>query len=74
MRPNKLLKELIRKEVRKILNESSRSAANVLPTAPWPRYSSWAKNFAEWKNEIRDSIEGTDKILDPDKEITTDKI
>ena len=49
MTKNKL-KQLIREEIRLLLNESSRSILHILPSGPRPRYKSWAKNFSEWKN------------------------
>ena len=76
----KLLKEVIRKEIRKLfLNEVSLTIPNILPTGPRPRYRSWYSNtdLATWERQAQKQYgttwgyKSTYKLVPKDKEFVT---
>lgn len=74
----KLLKEVIRKELRIILKEFSQTIPNILQTAPRPRYRSWnASTLAEWERKAQKRYGKTwggvdlDRLVPDDKEFKT---
>lgn len=75
----KLLKEVIRKEIRKLLREVSLTIPNILPTGPRPRYRSWYSNtdLATWERQAQKQYgttwghKSTYKLVPKEKEFRT---